>query len=215
MTYLSGKRSFQQHSRLYEPLLTVMLAVDAVGIATECMTRGRLDRTPGNISIQAHQFDLWIRFAALLPTEAMVRNLVPDGFQFVFTKAEAQRAGSHPVPVMSGYKGATMAITQSLFVSFFEQHRDWIDDTFGCDTTYWPPLFNFARAIRDFIVHHNGRVHFENPSAPPVHWHHLEYAPADDGKQAVGSDYISTGDMIVLLVELGDTFDQAGCPLPM
>lgn len=214
MTYLSGKRRFDQDSRLYEPLLTLMLAVDAAGIASECLRRGRLDRTPGNISIPAHQLGLWIRFAALLPTEAMIRDIVPNGFQFVFAKSEGHNAVSRPLARVPGYKGATMAIAQSLFVSFFEQHRDWIDGTFGEDTTYWPPLFNFARAIRDFIVHHNGRVHFENPNAPPVRWHHLAYAPADDGKQAVGSDYISTGDMIVLLVELGDTFDQAGCPLP-
>jgi hypothetical protein len=214
MTYLTGTRSFFQKDRLFQPLLTLMTAFDALGIATECMKTGVLNPTPGNVAIEAHQFGLWIKFSALKPTEAMTKTTTPTGFQFIFAK-DPGKSGPQIGPTMSGYKSTLMAITTAIYVTVYEQHRKWVRQTFGADPNAWPPLFNFARAIRNFIVHHDGKVHFDNPNAAPVTWHHLTYSPADEGKQAVGHGYVSVGDLIVLLVEYGDAFDSAGCPFPV
>lgn len=192
-----------------------MIAADAIGIATECVKTRRFDDTPGNFSVEAHQFGLWIRFPALAPTEAMTTNITPSGFELVFAADEGKKAGPQLGPVMFGYKGASLAIVTSLYVTFFEQHKEWLRATYGADTKNWPSLFNFCRVIRNFIVHHDGRVHFDNPKAASVEWHHITYSPADEGQQAVGHDYISVGDMLVLLVELSDALDEAGCPFPI
>jgi len=215
MTRLAGKRSYIQGTRLFEPLLTFMITADAIGIATECVKLRRFDDAPGNFSIEAHQFGLWIRFPAIVPTEAMTRNVVPTSFEVVFANEEGRKIGPQLGPIVFGYKGATLAVVTSLYVTFFEQHREWLRATYGSDTKKWPGFFNFARTIRNFIVHHDGRVHFENPKAASVQWHHLSYSPADEGKQAVGHNYISVGDMLVLTIELGDALDQAGCPFPI
>lgn len=214
MTYLSGTRSFYQNNRLFEPLLTFMTAFDAVMIATECMKTGVLDRTPGNAAIEAHLFSLWVKYPALQPTEAMTKNIIPSGFQLIFSP-EARKSGPQIGPVMFGYKSTTMAITTAIYVAFYERHKDWIRQKFGSNSNAWPPFFNFTRAIRNFIVHHDGKVNFDNPNATPVTWHHLTFSPSDNGKQAVGHDYISVGDMIVLLVEFGDELDKAACPFPL
>lgn len=215
MTYLTGKRAFLQGTRIFEPLLTFMITADAIGIATECVKSQRLDQTPGSFDVEAHQFGLWIRFPALVPTEAMTRNIIPSGFELMFATEEGKTVGPQLGPVMFGYKGASMAVVCSLYVTFFEQHRAWLKGNYGSDVANWPRMFNFARVIRNFIVHHDGRVHFENPRAASVQWHHLTYSPADEGKQAVGHNYISVGDILVLLIELGDALDQEGCPFPV
>jgi hypothetical protein len=213
MTYLSGKRAFYDSGRLFEPLLTFMITFDALGIATDSMKRRALDLTPGNNAIEAHQFGLWIKYTALQLTDAMTKNIRPKGFEVMFTPDEGTK-GPQLGPVMFGYMTMTMNITTAIYVQFYEQHAPWIRGKFSTDTKNWPPLFNFARAIRNFIVHHGGKVHFDNANAAPVQWHHLTYSPADKGKQAVGHGYISLGDLLVLLIEFGDALDAAGCPIP-
>jgi hypothetical protein len=214
MTYLSGKRAFYDSGRLFEPLLTFIVTFDALGIATDSIKRGTLDLTPGNNAIEAHQFGLWIKFTALHPTQAMTKNIRPNGFELIFSPLEGPK-GTQLGEVMFGYMTMTMAIATAIYVEFYERHARWIRQKYGGDTKNWPPLFNFARTIRNFIVHHGGKVHFDNPNAATVQWHHLTYSTSDAGNQAVGHGYISIGDMLVLLIEFGDALDSAGCPFPV
>ena len=215
MTYLSGMRSFHQKDRLFKPLLTFMTMFDALMIATECMKTGVLDKTSGHGVIEAHQFNLWVKFPVLVWTDFMTKNVTPRGFQLIFSSKPSSPSGPQIGPTMFGYKSTTMAITMAIYVAFYERYKEWIEQKFGRDKKAWPPFFNFTRTIRNFIVHHDGKVHFENPKAAAVTWHHITYSPADMGKQAAGHGHISVGDIIVLLVEFGDQLDNAGCPFPL
>jgi hypothetical protein len=213
MTSLAGTRSFYRKDRLFELLLTFWAAFDALAIATECMKTGILNRTSGNIAIQAEQFDLWIKFPALKITGAMTKNISPDGFQIIFSPTEG-RTGEQIGPTMFGYVGVSMAIVLALYMEFYETHVPWLKQKFGVNRKDWPKLFYFARNVRNFVAHHGGKVPFDNASDPPASWHHFTYSPVDEGTIAVGPNRIYLGEMLVLMVEMSDELDRLGCPKP-
>jgi hypothetical protein len=123
-----------------------------------------------------------------------------------------------PVPpgktqtTVQGYGHYVLGAVTPVYVDFWEKHRRWIRATCGAESYKWPPLFEFARMVRNFISHHAGHVHFDNPNAPSVTWHHLRYSPADEGKLVIGTE-IQLAELIILLFELGDELDKLSCPL--
>ena len=78
---------------------------------------------------------------------------------------------------------------------------------YGEKTRPWPPIFQFIRAIRNFISHSSGKVHFDYKNDPAVSWHHLRYSVKDEGRQVIGGD-IDIAELIILLVEFGDALDR-------
>jgi hypothetical protein len=213
MTSLSGTRIFYQNDRLFEPLLTFWVTLDAIALATECMKTGRVDKTPGNLGIETSEFRLWIKFPALI-TEALASNTPVTGFQMIFSQNEG-RKGNQIGPIMFGYKNVTMGILTAIYVAFYEKHIGWMQANLGTDRNAWPALLQFAWAIRNFIVHHAGKVNLPGKTPAPVSWHHFTFGPADTGTQAIGfgAGRIGLGELIVLLTEFGDELDQLGCPI--
>lgn len=88
---------------------------------------------------------------------------------------------------------------QALATSFFEGHRNAIDGKFGNIAT-WPPVWNFARVVRN-AMSHGGVINIQNPNAAPVHWNGLTYAPADNGRRILHTD-LWPGDLMDLLIEM-------------
>lgn len=143
----------------------------------------------------------------------MVKNIAPTGFQMIFSLNQGP-TGNQIGPTMYGYVPVSIDIITALFVKFYESHVPWLRQTFGNERKKWPPIFYFARNLRNFLVHHGGKVHFERPNDPPAAWHHFTYSPADDGQPAVAPNHIYLGEMIILLVELSDELDRLSCPKP-
>ena len=169
-------------------MVTLVTAFDAIGVAIECMKTGGPDRWVGDrIGIEAAHFGLSVHIPYRTPMRSVLAHRLPDSIDLAFEP----KLPDPPGDLVYGFASVQTSVTWALFGEFYERHAPWVKAKFGGDCRTWPRLFDFARVIRNFILHHNGRVHFDNPNAPPVTWHHLTYSPADEGKQAVGPSQIS------------------------
>jgi hypothetical protein len=213
MTTLSGIRVLNkdQH-RLFDPLYKLLIIVDGIGLGMAAALLGRIEQ--GFYSqATSNEFGLFVKFPYLTPTASLARGEPMIEIAFAFHP-------THPQPVLDGQTRTTVqghgqnvleAVTP-VYVDFWEKHRRWIRRTCGTESYKWPPIFEFARMVRNFISHHAGHVHFDNQNAPAVTWHHLRYSSADEGKRVVGTD-IQLAELIILLFEIGDELDRLGCPL--
>jgi hypothetical protein len=215
---LSGSRILRKgESRLFEPIYNIALISNSMGIAIMFAFLGRveLDESPQNDSAAfCSQFPIVVRYPALTPIRAIAHSTPYDEMHVGFLPKEVailQPPGKMHTEFKGYGRSVLMAITP-VFVDFFEKHRAWIKSQFGGDAYVWPTIFNFARVLRNFISHHAGRVHFDNPAAGPVRWHNLEYSPSDEGKLVISAD-IDIGDLIILMFEIGDELDRLECPL--
>ena len=205
-------------SRLFDPLHKLILISDSVGIASIYALLGvvePIEETPRNATrAECIQFPtIVVRFPVLTALKAVVRGSPLTQFTVAFV----ERKPPPPLPpgrattTLKGHGAFALSLMTPIYVDFFEKHRRWLRAQFGGDPNSWPMLFNFARALRNFISHNAGRVDFENSKAPAVSWHSLSYAYANNGSLVLGQD-IDIGDLIVLLFELGDELDRLGCP---
>lgn len=93
---------------------------------------------------------------------------------------------------------------QALGTNFFEQNVESIKRRHGDNPSGWPPVWNFARVIRN-AMSHGGKINFANPNAQTVSWKGLGYGPADNGRHVLHSD-LWPGDLFDLLIEMDAEF---------
>jgi hypothetical protein len=211
-----GQYTFYPSNRIFEALLKIINVMDALNVAiyftnaTDPVAKSEL---PPTQILQSESFDVDVSTPTKSPMEYLARNELSRFVQIVIIKRSAWRwrmklssTTLHAPMIMTG-------LITPIFVDFFEQHRPFLEDRFGNDVWRWPPIATFAWAIRNFIVHHQGKVNFTNPKAPGVSWHHLSYAPKDKGAKAVGyGGDIGLGDIILLLMEFAGELNGWGCP---
>jgi len=195
--------------RLFQPFMRSIHIMDAMSIAMSVMSgQGVSPDENSLLGITCNQFQLAIYIPAIRPTRALVKGV----------RVETVGVSFGPKPVKPddvksiNTEEVGLSLVDPIFVDFYEKHRKWIAAKYSGETQNWPPIFNFARMLRNFISHHEGRVHFDNPNASPVSWHQLSYAPRDEGRQVVGGD-LYMGDILFLMYEMGAALDLAGCPL--
>ncbi len=195
----------------------VVLILDSFGIGILYALLGRVEieeSTRNSTAIQCVQFPIVIRVPIVTTLRAVAQGKPVTQIRFAFL----EKKPPPPLPAgmekttIEGHGATTLSAITPIYVDFFEKYRSWIRAKFDGDPYTWPEPFNFARVLRNFISHHAGRVHFDNPNAKPVSWHKLQYSPADDGKKVVAAD-IDIGDLIILMFEFSDELDRQGCPL--
>jgi hypothetical protein len=217
-TMLPGIRDLREgQSRLFEPMHKVTLILDSFGIGIMYALLGRVEieeSVRNSTAAQCAQFPITVRIPVVKTLRAVAQGKPLTEIRFAFL----EKKPAPPLPpgkvqtTVKGHGAITLSAITPIYVDFFEKHRLWIKASFGSDAYKWSPLFNFARALRNFISHHAGHVHFDNPNAMPVNWHHLQYSPADEGKKVIAAD-IDIGDFIVFMFEFADELDRHGCPL--
>jgi hypothetical protein len=219
---IDGVMTFHPDDRLFEPINKIVYLIDGfmTSFSLAILRAGNAlqnPKLPIRAEVGCNLFDTILQFQLQEPFDYIARNEV---FPFVkmavnSNKIENFAAFRRERTTYSGLNFLFLGLITPVFVDFFEQHRACIRNKFGQDTSNWPPIFNFVRAVRNFISHHQGKVHFDNPNAANVYWHHLKYSPADTGRLAVGygGDFIK-GDLILLLIEFGREMDKHGLPIP-
>jgi len=140
------------------------------------------------------------------PVMGTIHGVTPGRIQFEFGTTDI------PDPHEKGTFLTPFAYTVGpVFVEFFERHREWLEDHFVTRSN-WPPLFNFASAVRNAISH-GWRIKFITKKKPaPASWYHLSYSEADNGREIFGTD-IEFGDVVLLMFEMSDELDKLGCPI--
>lgn len=213
MTHPSGMVKLTSQHRLFDLMRNLVFIVDALFVAVSATKQGDdwNGVASGFLPFKSIQFGITVSMpvGVLMPAVLNSEPVRAIGVAFFLTKDIG------PPLRKTTYRAALPPrilenMITPLYVDFFERYRPWIKTTYGSGT--WPPLLDFARAVRNWISHHQGCVHFKNPQAGAVKWHHLSYSPADKGRLVVGRD-LQFGDMIILLFELADELERLGCPL--
>lgn len=212
MTYLSGIRVLRRgQDRLFDPLHKVLVILDGIGLGMAAALLGRIE--PGDYSsATSGQFDILVKFPYLKPTESIARGQPMPEIAFAFQPNRPEPiAPGKTQTLVAGYGRYVIETITPVYVDFFEKNRRSLITKCGEKTCQWPPFFQFVRAIRNFISHSSGKVHFDYKNDPAVSWHHLRYSAKDEGRQVVGGD-IDIAELIILLFEFGDALDREGCP---
>ncbi|MEJ7807671.1 MAG: hypothetical protein WKG03_17320 [Telluria sp.] len=89
---------------------------------------------------------------------------------------------------------------QALATNYFERMRPTIEGIYGPQPANWPPVWNFARVVRN-AMSHGGAINFTNLGSPAVTWRGLTYSPAENGRNILHSD-LWPGDIFDLIVEM-------------
>jgi hypothetical protein len=88
---------------------------------------------------------------------------------------------------------------QALATNYFERLRPTVEAQYG-DVSGWPPVWNFARVVRN-AMSHGGTINFQNSNSQAVSWRGLTYSPADNGRTILHTD-LWPGDIFELIVEM-------------
>jgi hypothetical protein len=117
-------------------------------------------------------------------------------------------------PNIDGIKSLNVRVIVALFSLFVERANDWVKYNVSTDYINWPPVSNFSRVVRNAIVH-GGRININNQNAPVVTWRGLSYSHAQFGKEIINTGDLSTGDLILLMIELEIEIAGLGAPIPL
>lgn len=92
--------------------------------------------------------------------------------------------------------------SQALATNYYERHLPIIRTKFGA-IKHWPPVWNFARVIRNAMAH-GGKISILHPNDPPGRWKGVHYTISDNGRDILAND-LWPGDLFDLIIEM-DTF---------
>jgi hypothetical protein len=205
--------------RLYSPLFDFAGIVEALLSSALSLRFGQINRgTPINLRCASFPYVVWIPEFTILSVilqsgkpKTITYRIEPPPYQ-PLSMISSSFGG---VSVSIDFSSILGALLQPFFVSFFETHKDWIKQACGGNAYTWPTIFNFARVIRNAILHNEGRIKFDNIGAGPVNWHHLSYSPDQNGHLAVSNEGgdLASADILILMFEMSDELDRLGCPL--
>lgn len=206
MTYLNGKIVLSRGKHcLLDPLNHFLVLTASISIAATHFLKGQVIIDEGDyIAIECNQFPLEVHLPLNGPIQAALNEKRPDEIHvnFVLTPVETKAYRLNT----SGFSETLRQTITPIFVHFFENAKHSLKCQFGKNPEQWPPIWDFARVVRNACAH-GGHLHMAGIKPHPVSWHHLKYHQTLNGRQIVGAD-LSVGDMLVLLFELGDELDR-------
>lgn len=224
-----GKRAFTPNDRFFKlaEYLTIYMDMEIYALVasqrisasdifpngSNPIPQGDIVPTPGQYraAIQCRQFNLDIKHFVFGPFWAAFQpnTIVAYEFEFVQPNRDSPK-------ILESDKWGAIAemFWNTALVFFYEQNRQWIQQTFGSsskDLNNWPPIFRFAWALRNAASHHGGRLNITDEKVLPVTWHHLSYDHRNVGLRVFG-DVMTLGDMLLFLVQFSDELDRLGAP---
>ncbi len=101
---------------------------------------------------------------------------------------------------LKGLQGLITSIAEAAFLRYFESNKPTIEAAHSSDPNGWPPVWNFARLVRNAFAH-GGFLDIRNPSAAPLSWRGITYGPGDNGNQILFSDFTPV-EMLMLMEEM-------------
>lgn len=138
-----------------------------------------------------------------LPTEVALA-IIPKNTPRTFMSAPPGMATVESTT--HAFASATTRISAGMFALFAEDAKEAAKAKLGKNWHEHAPITNFARIVRNAIVHHG--VHFESDKMSPGSWRDLTYAPANNGHQ-INQD-LDLADVIELIFETRDELVTLG-----
>jgi hypothetical protein len=198
--------------RLFSPINDLLIILSAISHASSLIVDADVHTDPHPaMRVNTSQFD----YAFVLPIpirsgplEQALREKTPAYIEIGTTSNDDIELEGAKLKTR-GLNEIAVHIISLVFLAFFDQYKDWLDENMG-RAINWPPTLNFCRVVRNACAH--GAVHIRDPSAPPVTWRGLSFGPADNGRQIIGQD-LRIGDMIGLMFEANKELDRVGAPI--
>lgn len=142
--------------------------------------------------------DITLRWKPNLVIFAAVMNGIPNEIEFEEYQL-APKTAENEVN-LGALNHFFFGTSQMMIVSYYEKNRRHIEDRFG-KIDNWPPVWQFARMVRNAVSHGNKVNIIDGKSAT---WKGLTYSPASQGRIVINSD-LFPADLIIMLRELEDS----------
>ena len=113
-----------------------------------------------------------------------------------------------------GMESISTRIVAAAFSLFVETCLEWLRHNYKKQTADWPPASNFARVVRNAIVH-GGRININSPTASGASWRHLHYDHRDNGREILHQGDLSLGDLVILMMEVESELNDLGAPFDL
>jgi hypothetical protein len=207
LTKLRGKIVFEKDKHRLHPQVHALVTVAAcIFSAIDCHAGGTGRPNSGDvISVESKQFPLKVYLPLYLVVEAAIKGREADEINIDILPNTPAAEGN----ATDGFKRVIGHAISPLFVTFFENHKSWLEGSRGADPYNWPDVLNFGRVVRN-ASSHGGKLNFTR-TARPVTWHNLTYDPAKDQGRLIGAD-LPMADLLILMLEMSGELDQLGCP---
>jgi hypothetical protein len=211
----SGTWTISPGQRLYEFISNIAVHADTIILAGEAIIVGKNKGTDSSrISILCKQFGMHL----LLPNNGALKwamaakRSAPD---FVIGFEPLAAANSKPFNgrewQSDGVLGALTVPFIAAFVLLYERHSDWIRTKWPQGPATYPDIIRFSWMIRNTLAHRG--ICNLRASGPTCNWHHLNFSPADAGKD-IYPKVIGPAEIIILAIEMGFELDNLRCPNP-
>ena len=142
--------------------------------------------------------------------ESAISGQVPDEIIIRIENKEPEPEGVG-APRMEGISHRIVAAVFSLFI---DTGLDWLCNHYKKPVADWPPVCNFCRVVRNAIVH-GGKINIDSPTAIGASWRHLHYDHRHNGRTILNQSDLSSGDLIVLMLEMEAALNDLGAPFDL
>lgn len=187
-------------SAVFEPIATFVMATMGFAALTEAYGAGdgRAHRwRPEDVALfDAYACDLRLEIAPADIASRIVQNWWPD--QISFRCSTLPPLNEPPRLNLGSLEHFLFGLSQGMFTSFYENHKDSIRQVHGDEAKRWPAAWAFGRVIRNALSH-GGNLDIRGPTN--VCWKKLAYTQADHGRRVVNVD-LWPGDFFILLTEM-------------
>ena len=113
----------------------------------------------------------------------------------------------------SGMENISTRIVAAEFALFVETAFEWLRHK-KKPIEDWPQASNFARIVRNAIVH-GGRINIDNPNSIGGSWRNLHYDYRSKGRAILNTGDLSIGDLIILMLEVEEDLNTLGAPFDL
>ena len=157
MALPSGIRILKPGDRLFDPMSKVITVIDGLSIAIMAVQSGGHFAIKGKCTTtRCSSFPLIVKLPLLMPMLAVVNgNPLPE---IVFSIEPKPDDPSPPPPgkketAIAKYGHTVLRAITPIYVDLYEHNLAAIEEKFpGEYNTAWPPLFNFARLLRNLLT---------------------------------------------------------------
>lgn len=189
----------------FPELVRLTITLSALGIGFDLHGSGMVrPYAPGQVMVLVGKRDISGLEIHFFPAPLYTRLLSPTGRQPRFMKVIKKQINkfppTHPIK-LSNLQQLMARVVGDAFVSYYERHLDEVISIWNReDKGRWPPIWQFAWAMRNALAH-DGRIYFKHNNHPGVCWRNLKFNYDDNGRHVL-FDEITGVELILLMEEL-------------
>lgn len=142
--------------------------------------------------------------------DTLASGKIPEVIKLICNQKMPEPDEEHSIP---GLKSVIARIIAAIFAVFANKANDWVKKNISTDYYNWPPVSEFARVVRNAIVH-GGTINLKDPQIKAC-WLGVEFSAANYGEPVLNAGKLSLGDLILVMLNLEEELDSLGAPFDL